>query len=364
MRVITSDFQNFFQENERTQPNLLDRKFTNIGSFQTESGGSLEDVTVAYETFGSLNPSRDNAILVCHALSSDSHCTGWWERIVGPNRAIDTNQYFVICQNVLGGCQGTTGPSSLDPSGEWYGSRFPILTIRDMVDVQAKVLSELGIDQLLAVAGGSMGGMQAIEWSRRHPSRVRKVFTTASAAAHSPMQIGFNETARQAIKRDPLWKGGNYYPESGPIQGLAVARMLGHLTFLSESSFDRKFGRRLQNGKDFKYHLGLEFEVESYLKHQGDKFTDRFDANSLLYLTKAIDYYDCTSLQGSEAEYLFVSYSSDWIYPSHQSEQLNKLAKSFGLKSNHIEIDLPFGHDSFLLDGELQGAALSEFLKQ
>ena len=342
----------------------MNREHVNLGPYRTQSGFEIENLTVAYETFGTQSRFRDNVVLVCHALSGDSHCIGWWDQMVGPGRAIDTNKYCVICQNVLGGCQGTTGPSSLNSFHIPYGSDFPIVTIADMVAVQSKLIDHLGIETLVAVAGGSMGGMQAIEWSRQFPDRVKKVFATASAAMHSPMQIGFNEVARQAIMRDAAWNGGNYYPGRGPTQGLAVARMLGHLTFLSDSSFQRKFGRRLHEKEKFDYNLEVEFEVESYLKHQGDKFADRFDANSLLVLTRAIDYYECTNLNQANAEFLFVSYSSDWIYPSHQSESLHLMAKQAGLKSKHIQIDLPFGHDSFLLDGELQGAALVEFLSK
>ncbi len=327
-----------------------------------EAGGILPEVTIAYETWGELNAQRDNAILVCHALSGDSHAIGWWDRLIGPGKPIDTNRYFVVCSNSLGGCQGTTGPSSLQPDGRRYRSQFPIITIGDTVEVQSRLIDALGIEKLLVVAGGSMGGMQVLEWTLRFPERVAKAFVTASTAAHSAMQIGFNETARQAIMRDPAWNGGDYEPP-GPVGGLAVARMLGHLTYLSDESFSSKFGRRLQSKEAPDFTLGIEFEVESYLRYQADKFTQRFDANSLLYLTKACDYYAPADLKRAKASFLIVSYTSDWIYPSSQSATLHRMALDAGLASLHLDYNLPYGHDSFLLDSELQGTSLRRFLE-
>ncbi len=318
---------------------------------------------MAYETWGALNADRTNAVLICHALSGDSHAIGWWSPLVGPRKPIDTDRFFVIGVNALGGCQGSTGPTSPHPDdGRPYGSRFPIITVEDMVAAQVRLLDHLGIDRLLAVAGGSMGGMQALEWTIQAPGRVRKAFVTASTCAHSAMQIGFNEGARQAVMRDVKWRGGDYPLEDPPNDGLSVARMIGHLTFLSEQAFTHKFGRRYQ-GKDAPdYHLGVEFEVESYLNYQGDKFTRRFDPNSLLVLTRAIDYYDLRSLEASQSEYLFTSFSTDWLYPSHQSEHLLGMAKEAGCPARHEIIDLPYGHDAFLLDGEIQGGLVREFL--
>ena len=284
------------------------------------------------------------------------------ERLIGPGRAIDTEKYFVIGVNVLGGCQGSTGPASLDPDGCRYGLRFPMITVGDMVEIQARLLDALGVQQLLAVAGGSMGGMQALEWTCRFPQRVRKAFVTASCAAHTAMQIGFNETARQAIIRDPLWRNGEYEAGREPDGGLCVARMLGHLSFLSDAAFTAKFGRRLQGKTRFDYGFETEFQVESYLKYQGDKFTRRFDANSLLYLTREIDYFERASLEESRAEYLFTSFTSDWLYPSYQSEAMHQMALRAGCQSRHAIIDLPLGHDAFLLDGEHQGALAAQFL--
>lgn len=357
------DFSGLFSENENTAPSEDARRVCSVGPLDCEGGGHLPYVTVAYETWGTLNEDKSNAILVCHALSGDSHCIGWWSNLIGPGKTIDTNRYFVIGTNALGGCQGTTGPSSLDDQGKRYGSRFPFITVCDMVEVQGRLLDHLEIPQLFCVCGGSMGGMQALEWACRFPDRVKKAFITASAARHSAMQIGFNEAARQAVMRDPEWNGGDY-EGAGPAAGLTVARMIGHLTFLSEASFAAKFGRRLQDRSEPSYSLGIDFQIESYLRHQGEKFTTRFDANSLLYLTKAIDYYNRESLDGAMAEFLFTSFTSDWIYPAHQSEEIHKMALTAGCKSKYVNIDLPYGHDSFLLDGKLQGEELRAFLAE
>lgn len=347
-----------FQENQRTAPNAAQRRTLSVGPLACELGGELPEVTVAYETWGTLADQRDNAIFVCHALSGDSHAIGWWERLIGPGKPIDTDHYFVVGTNALGGCQGTTGPSSMAPDGRPYGSRFPRITVRDMVEVQRRLAEGLGLSQLHAVAGGSMGGMMALEWTRPGPGPqvgVRKAFVTASARAHNAMQIGFNETARQAVMRDPKWKGGDY-GDDPPSHGLAVARMVGHLSFLSLQAFDAKFGRNLQEDGSGR------FQVESYLNYQGDKFTSRFDPNSLIVLTRAIDLYDAASLEGSTSSYLFTSFSSDWIYPSAQSRELHEMALAAGCESRWVEIDLPYGHDAFLLDGEQQGTLVRDFL--
>jgi homoserine O-acetyltransferase len=349
-----------FEENERTSPQSDERRFMEVGELHCEAGGHLPSVTVAYETWGALNAARDNAVLVCHALSGDSHAIGWWERLVGPGKAIDTDRFFVIGSNALGGCQGTTGPASPAADGGAYGPRFPFVTVGDMVEVQRRLVAGLGINELHMVCGGSMGGMQALEWTLRGP--VRKAFITASCAAHNAMQISFNEIGRQAVMRDPRWRGGNYPPDDQPSDGLSVARMLGHVSFLSDAAFEAKFGRRLQDKDHFEYTFGTEFQVESYLSYQGDKFTKRFDANSFLYLTRAIDYYDRRSLEGSRSEYLFTSFGSDWLYPSYQTKTMHSMAIGAGCNSEHHVIDLPYGHDAFLLDGQLQGELVSKFL--
>lgn len=351
-----------FQENERLDPTAKRVLLADVGPLDCEAGGHLPSVVVAYETWGELNADRSNAVVICHALSGDSHAIGWWDRMIGPGRAFDTEKYFVIGTNSLGGCQGTTGPASLHPDGRPWRTRFPIVTVGDMVEVQYRLLDYLGIEQALCVAGGSMGGMQALEWTLREPGRVRKAFITASARAHNAMQIGFNEAARQAVMRDPKWQGGQYVDDDPPAQGLAVARIVGHLSYLSEAAFDLKFGRRLQDKDAFDHRLGVEFQVESYLNYQGDKFTKRFDANSLLYLTRAIDYYERTNFAGSQSEYLFTSFTSDWIYPPHQSEELHQMALAAGRPSAWHNIALPMGHDAFLLDGVHQGALVRAFL--
>lgn len=351
-----------FQENERTAPSADERQFVDIGFLDCECGKRLESVTVAYETWGTLNEDSSNTILVCHALSGDSHAIGWWDRLIGPGKAIDTDRYFVIGTNALGGCQGTTGPASVSPDGKPYGSRFPMITVRDMVDAQAKLLDHLGIRQLLCVAGGSMGGMQALEWTVRYPDRVKKAFVTASCARHSPMQIAINEVGRQAILRDPNYQGGDYYDGQAPANGLSLARMIGHISFLSAEAFESKFSRRLQNKSEFSMDFGVEFEVESYLSYQGDKFTKRFDPNSLLHLTRAIDYYEWKGVESAKAEFLFVSYTSDWLYTSAQSAELFDMTTRAGKLAKYEEIDLPYGHDAFLLDGDRQGSLLRQFL--
>ncbi len=351
-----------FEENERTSPSADVRSFVDVGDLHCTVGGHLPSVTVAYETWGQLNADRSNAILICHALSGDSHAIGWWERLIGPGKPIDTERFFVIGTNALGGCQGTTGPASPAEDGKPYRTRFPMITVNDMVEVQSRLMDKLGVETLHAVAGGSMGGMQALQWTVQKPGRVRKAFVTASCAAHNAMQIAFNEAARQAVMRDLRWNGGMYEDVNAPEGGLAVGRMIGHLSFLSEQAFDAKFGRNYQDKSRPEYRLGTDFQVESYLNYQGDKFTKRFDANSMLYLTKAIDYYQLNSLAGSESEYLFVSFTTDWLYPSHQSEALLRMAHEEGLKAEHQVIDLPYGHDAFLLDGEFQGEHVRKFL--
>lgn len=353
-------------------PNLVDHKlfeedasygtedagpqFFQAGSFQLEKGGALPSVQVAYRTWGELNSLRDNCILVCHAVSGDSNAVGWWDRIVGPGRAIDTRSYFVVCSNALGGCQGTTGPGSLNEGGRPYGSSFPEITIGDMVSVQQKLMASLGVEKPALVVGGSMGGMQALEWARRNGAK--RCWMTASAGSHNALQIGFNEVARQAIFRDSNYRGGDYYDGQPPLDGLAVGRMVGHLSYLSREALDTKFGRRRQEGK------GDQFQMESYLNYQGDKFGKRFDPNSLVVLTNAIDRYEIDSLQGCTAEFLLTSYSSDFLYPPYQSENVHQMALAAGCKSRHLTIDLPYGHDSFLLDADFQAESLREFISQ
>lgn len=349
-----------------------------------ESGARLGPITIAYETFGSLSAKRDNAILVAHAFSGDSHLAGryasdneedkpgWWEFMVGPGKGIDTDRYFVICANILGSCMGSTGPSSLNPAtGQPYGLDFPMVTIGDMVETQKRLIDHLGIDKLLAVIGGSVGGMQVLEWCVRYPQMVRAAIPLATTMRHSALAIAFNEIARQAIMADPNWNGGDYYHGPGPDLGLAVARMVGHVTYLSDEAMRRKFGRRLQDKNDFSFGFDADFQVESYLRHQGSKFVRRFDANSLLYITRAADYFDLIERNpagnppkqpGAETKYLVISYSSDWLYPTYQAKELVQHLKRQGCDVSFCEIEADCGHDAFLIPDERLEKLLRGFL--
>ncbi len=349
-----------------------------------ESGVRFGPVTIAYETLGVLNAHRTNAILVLHALSGDSHVAGyytendpkpgWWDIVVGPGKAIDTDKYFVICSNILGGCMGSTGPSSTNPkTGRPYGPDFPVVTIGDMVKAQKTLIDHLGIPKLLAVIGGSLGGMQVLEWALRYPDMMHAAIPLATTARHSALAIAFNEVARQAIMADPNWKKGNYYDGARPDVGLAVARMIGHITYLSDKAMRRKFGRRLQNKSDFSFNFDVDFQVEGYLRYQGRKFVDRFDANSFLYITKAADYFDAARQHGdgslveafskAMARFLVVSFSSDWLYPTYQSRELVKAMKKNGLDVSFCEIEADWGHDAFLLPNERLSSLISGFLE-
>ncbi|HEU4328701.1 MAG TPA: homoserine O-acetyltransferase [Roseiflexaceae bacterium] len=346
-----------------------------------ESGATLGPITLAYETYGELNAARDNAILLLHALSGDAHAagrhsatdrkTGWWNDMVGPGRPFDTSRYFVICSNVLGGCQGSTGPSSPDPlTGRPRGARFPVITIGDMVRAQTRLLDYLGIDRLLAVAGGSMGGFQALEWATAHSERVGGTILLATAARSSPQTIAWNTIGRRAIMSDPRWNGGDYYGGAAPTDGLAVARMIGHITYLSEPSLEQKFGRRLQDDHTPAFTLEREFAVESYLEYQGASFNARFDANSYLYITKAMDYWDLPGRYGSleaamargRGPLLLLSFSSDWLYPPAESQAIAEAARRAGRPARHVELDSSAGHDAFLIDYEPQAPLIEGFL--
>ncbi len=350
---------------------------------QLESGASLGPITVAYETYGRLNADRSNAILITHALSGGGHAAGyssatadkpgWWDSCIGPGKAFDTDRFFVICSNVLGGCYGTTGPSSINPAtGKSYGLTFPVVTVGDMVDAQAKLIDHLGIDQLLSIAGGSMGGMQVLEWAANHPQRVKSAIPLATTAQHSPMLIAFSEVGRQAIYADPYWNNGEYYEQATkPDAGLAVARMVGHITYLSEESMQQKFGRRLRNIERYGYEFDTEFEIESYLKYNGSSFTRRFDANTYLYVTKAMDYFDLTQPTGSLAaaftesthiKFLVVSFTSDWLYPSYHSKRLVSALTAAGADVTYLDIKSSWGHDAFLLEVETMTNLVHSFL--
>jgi homoserine O-acetyltransferase len=342
-----------------------------------ESGRRLAPVTVAYETYGKLDRERSNAILILHALSGDAHAAGfhegeidpgWWDSMIGPGKAFDTERYFVICSNVIGGCKGSTGPSSVNPAtGKPYGPDFPIITVADMVSAQRLLIDHLGIDRLYAVVGGSMGGMQALQWAASYPHRVRAAIPIAAALRHSSQQIAFDEVIRQSIMADPDWRQGNYYEHGQPGRGLAVARMIGHITFMSDASMEEKFSRRLKNGI-YSYSFAQDFEVEGYLRYRGDNFVKRFDANSYLYITKAMDYFDLSGgrLVSSDTtidtRFLVISFKSDWLYPSHQSREIVRELKRARIDATYCELDSTYGHDAFLLEAGAQTRIITHFL--
>ncbi len=347
---------------------------------ELESGERLGPITIAYETYGSLNRERSNAILILHALSGDAHVAGfhegetsagWWDDMVGPGKAFDTDKYFIVCSNVIGGCKGSTGPASENPkTHKPYGLDFPMVTVGDMVEAQRHLIDHLGIERLLSVAGGSMGGMQVLQWMVSYPGRIRSAMPIATAMRHSPQQIAFNEVGRQAIMADPRWNSGNYYNGQPPAAGLAVARMVGHITYMSDKSMAEKFGRRLKNDReDLKF--TAEFEVEGYLHYRGNNFVKRFDANSYLYVTKAIDYFDATQgkkpaeiFKGIDAKVLVIAFKSDWLYPAYQSQEIVKACKLAGLEVTYCEVDSNYGHDAFLLETKEETHLIKFFLEK
>ncbi|MDT8284491.1 MAG: homoserine O-acetyltransferase [Thermovirgaceae bacterium] len=347
-------------------------------SFLLESGRKLGPVTQAYETYGHLNNERSNAILVCHALSGDAHAAGyhegesapgWWDAMIGPGKAFDTDRYFVICSNVVGGCKGSTGPSSINPeTGKPYALDFPFITVGDMVNAQRHLVDHLGIESLLSVVGGSMGGMQALQWASAYPERVRSAIPIATALKHSPQQIAFNEVVRQSIMGDPAWRKGNYYDHGQPQNGLSVARMIGHITFMSDSSMEAKFSRKLKNG-GYSFSLEDDFEVEGYLRYRGDSFVKRFDANSYLYITKAMDYFDLSGdsflpgRQDTDTRFLVISFTSDWLYPTSQSLDIVRALKKRRIAATYCELKSTWGHDAFLVEVEEQTRLINNFLR-
>ncbi len=344
-----------------------------------ESGEKLGPITLAYETYGELNAQKSNAVLVLHALSGDAHVTnlsrydaarGWWNDLIGPGKGIDTNKYFVLCSNVLGGCRGSTGPSSVNPkTGKPYSTDFPLITISDMVQAQKYLIDHLGIKKLLAVVGGSMGGMQVLQWMVSYPHRIRAAIPIATTMKHTPQQIAFNEVGRQAILADPNWKKGNYYGGPLPAKGLAVARMIGHITYMSDASMAEKFGRRIRLEKEpFKF--SAAFEVEGYLRSRSDNFVKRFDANSYLYITKALDLFNILNghklgdiFSGLEAKVFVIAFKSDWLYPTYQSQEIVKACKLSGVDASYCEINSTYGHDAFLLETEQETQLIKNFLK-
>ena len=347
-----------------------------------DCGVALSPFTIAYETYGHLNAGKSNVVLICHALTGDQHVAskhplsgkpGWWETMVGPGLPIDTDRFFVICQNVIGGCMGTTGPKDINPvTGKAYGLDFPVITIADMVRAQAMLLDRLGISDLFCVIGGSMGGMQALQWAAAYPDRVFSAIPIATAARHSAQNIAFHEVGRQAIMADPEWCSGAYLAQgSNPAKGLAVARMAAHITYLSEAALHRKFGRNLQNREKVTYGFDADFQIESYLRHQGMTFVDRFDANSYLYITRAMDYFDlaadyggvlANAFHGTKARFCIVSFTSDWLFPTTDSRQIVHALNAVAANVSFVEIDTDKGHDAFLLDEPEMFATLRGFI--
>jgi homoserine O-acetyltransferase len=359
---------------------IVNAQKAHFDSLSLDCGATLAPVDVAYETYGKLNPAKSNAILILHALSGDAHAAGiseesgkpgWWDNSIGPGKAFDTDKYFVICSNVLGGCRGTTGPTSINPAtGAPYAMSFPGVTIPDMVRLQKKLIDHLGIERLLAVAGGSMGGMQALEWAVTYPDSVVAAIPIATTARHSAQQIAFNEVGRQAIMADPDWNEGNYDRSKPPARGLSVARMVGHITYMSDESMREKFGRRLRDRDRYGFDFSIDFEVESYLRYRGAQFVERFDANSYLYITKALDYFDLANGRGSLAEalgqstarFLVISFTSDWLYPSYQSLEVVNALRSRNRDVAYCELTSNYGHDAFLVDIGEQTEILRGFL--
>ena len=339
--------------------------------FKLVSGFTLKDIKIAFKTFGDLNHNKSNAILICHALTGDQYLAGnnpitnkqgWWSRMVGPEKPIDTNKFYVICANVLGGCSGSTGPKEINPlTNEIYGGDFPSITIKDMVNAQVLLIDTLKIKTLFAVIGGSMGAMQALQWSIDYPNRINNVVHIAGALKHSAQNIAFHEVGRQAIMNDPSWNKGTYYKNNNvPERGLSVARMIAHITYLSENAMQRKFGRKLQSRDIISFGFDADFQIESYLRYQGRSFVDRFDANSYLFLTRAMDYFDHAETYSTSVEYstipndhintLVVSFTSDWLFPTFENKAIVNILNYFQKKVSFIEIETDKGHDSFLLD--------------
>ena len=362
---------------EATDPSSLVLRFGPDEPLKLEAGIDLAPFQIAYQTYGELNEARSNAVLVCHALTGDQHVAnthpvtgkpGWWEALIGPGKIVDTDRFFVICANVIGGCLGSTGPASTNPStGRPYGLDLPVITIRDMVRAQAMLVDHLGIDRLFCVIGGSMGGMQVLEWAASHPERVFSALPIATGARHTSQNIAFHEVGRQAVMADPDWCGGRYLEEGKrPEKGLAVARMAAHITYLSEAALHRKFGRNLQDRERLTFGFDADFQIESYLRHQGMTFVDRFDANSYLYMTRAMDYFDLAADHGGRlaeafrdttTRFCLISFTSDWLFPTEESRRVVHALNAAGASVSFVEIETDKGHDAFLLDEpEFHGA--------
>ncbi len=359
---------------------IVETKNFTFPGLTLENGETLGPVTLAYETYGKLNSEKSNAILIVHALSGDAHVAGyhkgdrkpgWWDEMVGPGKAFDSDKYFIICSNVIGGCQGSTGPASVNSkTGKPYALDFPIITVGDMVAAQERLVDSFGIEKLLCVAGGSMGGMQVLEWMVSHPERVRSVIPISTAMRHSPQQIAFNEVGRQAIIADANWNNGNYYDGPAPASGLSVARMVGHITYMSDISMAEKFGRKQRDNRSAAK-FTTDFEVEGYLHHQGTSFVERFDANSYLYITKAIDLFDVTRgkglaevFKGVSMRVLVIAFKSDWLYPPYQTQDIVRACKLANLDATYCEIESTYGHDAFLLETDEETYLVTHFLER
>ncbi|MEN2494750.1 MAG: Homoserine O-acetyltransferase [Hyphomicrobiaceae bacterium hypho_1] len=370
-------------KNEKLQQSSLVAKFAADPPLLLDCGEKIGPFVIAYQTYGALNSDRSNAILVCHALTGDQHVassnpvtgkSGWWERMVGPGRPIDTRRYFVICSNIIGGCMGSTGAASINPvTDKPFGLDFPVVTIADMVDAQVRLIDYLGIDELFAVIGGSMGGMQVLDWASRYQERVYSAVPIATAPWHSSQNIAFHEVGRNAVMADPDWCDGNYLAEGRvPRRGLSVARMAAHITYLSENTLQHKFGRNLQNRKKRSFSFSADFQVESYLRYQGSTFVDRFDANSYLYITRAMDYFDLAAdnggvlaraFHGTKTRFCVVSFTSDWLYPTRESKAIVQALNSVAANVSFVEIKSDKGHDAFLLDEPEMFATVGGFLR-
>ncbi len=341
-------------------------------NLELSSGQELGAFEIVYTTYGTLNQNKSNALLICHALSGDADAVIWWETQVGPGKAIDTNQYFVICSNTIGSCYGSTGPASINPKTDTpYNLSFPVITITDMVNAQKKLIDSLDISSLASVIGGSMGGMQALEWAVLYPENIRTCVAIATSAELAPQALAFNAVGREAIISDPNFQQGNYAEETVPKHGLSIARMIGHITYRSDESMSEKFGRRLLKKEDYGYDFSTDFEIESYLKYQGDKFVNRFDANSYLYLAKAMSYFDLSKKYGSleeafkntQANFLILSISSDWLYPARESKRIVKALMKQNKPVTYCEIEASHGHDSFLMENDQLSKLIQSFLE-
>ena len=367
---------------EVDDPSSLVARFGADRPLELDSGASLGDWQIAYQTYGELDRNRANAILICHALTGDQHAAnvhpvtgkpGWWNLMIGPGKPIDTDRYFVICANVVGGCMGSTGPASINPAtGKAYGLDLPVITVRDMVRAQAMLLDRLGIATLFSVAGGSLGGMQVLQWAASYPDRVFSALPIATGARHSSQNIAFHEVGRQAVMADPDWRGGRYI-EAGvsPRKGLAVARMAAHITYLSDEALHRKFGRNLQDRDHLTFGFDADFQIESYLRHQGVTFVERFDANSYLYMTRAMDYFDlaadhggrlANAFLGTKTRFCVASFTSDWLFPTIENKAVVRALNAAGASVSFVEIETDRGHDSFLLDEPELFATIHGFL--